>query len=217
MAEQLDPGPIDKSVLTDQERHRSCMGVGALACGRPQRLKNGNWDAALDDKPLGCRWNAPLRWRENVKTSDIEFYRNELDIQMESQVNLVVDIQERIKDVLANTTVPQDVAETLNQIEGRISSVLDGFKLLHVSCSLPISKCNIRTNSSQEHQNSGDQPANDQTQPSSPLAHSTDDQLTVATTALVELGPPALGSPVADSNATITPPLFQNCPRLLQL
>lgn len=34
------------------------------------------------------RWNAPLRWRENVKTSDIEFYRNELDIQMESQVLL---------------------------------------------------------------------------------------------------------------------------------
>lgn len=124
----------------------------------------------------------------------------------------MVDIQERIKDVLANTTVPQDVAEALNQIEGRISSVLDGFKLLHVSCSLPISKCNIRTNSSQEHQNSGDQPANDQTQPSSPLAHSTDDQLTVATTALVELGPPTLGSPVGDSNATIIPPVISELP-----
>ncbi|XP_020112481.1 serine/threonine-protein phosphatase 7 long form homolog [Ananas comosus] len=36
--------------------------------------------------PLGCRWNTRLVFRDNVRTTDIEFYRDQLDQQLESQI-----------------------------------------------------------------------------------------------------------------------------------
>ncbi|XP_073099005.1 uncharacterized protein [Elaeis guineensis] len=57
-----------------------------LHVGCPLRLEHSQGDGNLDDKPLGSRWNVPLRCFENVRTSDIKFYRKELDTQMESQV-----------------------------------------------------------------------------------------------------------------------------------
>lgn len=57
-----------------------------LHVGCPLRLEHSQGDANLYDRPLGSRWNVPLRCFENVRTSDIKFYRKELDTQMESQV-----------------------------------------------------------------------------------------------------------------------------------
>ncbi|XP_020080435.1 serine/threonine-protein phosphatase 7 long form homolog [Ananas comosus] len=51
--------------------------------GRPDRVGS---PPDLHDCPLGCRWNIGLRFRRNVKATDIEFYRDELDQQRESQV-----------------------------------------------------------------------------------------------------------------------------------
>ncbi|XP_020085488.1 uncharacterized protein LOC109708238 [Ananas comosus] len=39
----------------------------------------------LVDMPLRCRWNIGLAFRDNVRTTDIEFYRDQLDQQLESQ------------------------------------------------------------------------------------------------------------------------------------
>ncbi|XP_072979385.1 protein MAIN-LIKE 1 [Typha angustifolia] len=317
-----------------------------LHVGRPQRLQHVDGEADLHDKPLGCRWNAPLRWRENAKTSDIEFYRNELDIQMECQVtwdpysfdllaklpasckigsevwrsrtplisyeivemhvpdrvlrqfgmiqhvpepveivdrltrqgrseedwsmyheqyirrwadrlsyvvseqesldldpvhalenymqwywsitrrwictpvarpavsyqpqghvervlvNLVVDIQAQIKEVLASGAVSQSVAETFCQIEGRISTVLDEFKLLHVSASLPgLQRDDICVATSLQHHDRQEQTP-DHARCSSSSAHLIDEQVTLATKGLGDLLPPTLTSVVVDSTPT---------------
>ncbi|OAY84606.1 Serine/threonine-protein phosphatase [Ananas comosus] len=70
MTQPPDPGPIDKSVLVEQEHHKSeAIFTGRIwawehiRIGRPDRLEV---KALLHDRPLGCRWNVPFKSRENV-------------------------------------------------------------------------------------------------------------------------------------------------------
>ncbi|XP_020095655.1 serine/threonine-protein phosphatase 7 long form homolog [Ananas comosus] len=54
-----------------------------LHIGRPEVV---GAQPELVDMPLGCRWNTRLAFRDNVRTTDIEFYRDQLDQQLESQI-----------------------------------------------------------------------------------------------------------------------------------
>nr|CAD1839861.1 unnamed protein product [Ananas comosus var. bracteatus] len=57
-----------------------------LYIGRPEVVGP---QPELVDMPLGCRWNTRLAFRDNVRTTDIEFYRDQLDQQLESQVSVL--------------------------------------------------------------------------------------------------------------------------------
>nr|CAD1819487.1 unnamed protein product [Ananas comosus var. bracteatus] len=132
MTQPPDPGPIDKSVLVEQEHHKSeAIFTGRIwawehiRIGRPDRLEV---KALLHDRPLGCRWNVPFKSRENVRSIDTEFYRHGLDTILDSQVDLVMTVQRQIRRLLSGEVERKRLKENLAEIDAYISTELEKAK-----------------------------------------------------------------------------------------
>ncbi|KAL6894011.1 hypothetical protein ACP4OV_008109 [Aristida adscensionis] len=54
-----------------------------IQIGCPELLEN---KVLSNDRPLGCRWNAPFKNRENIRSMDHEFYRHGLDTISDCQI-----------------------------------------------------------------------------------------------------------------------------------
>ena len=62
------------------------MGMGARSCWKASRLMA--YTPADPLAPLGCRWLVPRTWKRNVKSHQLDFYRNEFDMQQADQVQI---------------------------------------------------------------------------------------------------------------------------------